>query len=518
MQSLCNPETGECKISYNIPSEELPSVEEKIVTVLGYMVVLLNKGREEVLSGRSILGNSFRGKDVNASDGRLPPLAVFRGEMKRCCESLHLALSNYITPFDARSTDIWRKLQRLKNICYDSGFSRDESYPSHTVFSNWNPVYFSSDNLEVAFWKGGQVTDEGLNWLMENGFKTIVDLRVEFMKDEFYQFAIDAAISYGKIQVVNMPIEVGTSPSLEQVEQFASLVLDPTKRPLYLHSQEGVGRTSAMVSRWRQYTVRSISQSNLSNNQSSDENSLSQNESDNSPFPNGSVSKKDDTGMDAADSQFSFYMDVDPFNAQIPKLDIFSRKAMSQFFRERNVSPQSYFKNQRKISHRQNTLPMPVSVVPSDTQPLSSEKIDNSNGKFRTLENGVNRLLTKENQTSHEPSKENKNLEPKALSSVINDKRENVDGLEIVDGNMCSSATGVVRLQSRKKAEMYLVRTDGFSCTREKVQETSLAFTHPSTQQQMLMWKSTPKTVLLLKKFGRELMEEAKQVYMYIEL
>jgi NAD+ kinase len=77
---------------------------------------------------------------------------------------------------------------------------------------------------------------------------------------------------------------------------------------------------------------------------------------------------------------------------------------------------------------------------------------------------------------------------------------------------MCASATGVVRLQSRRKAEMFLVRTDGFSCTREKVTESSLAFTHPSTQQQMLMWKSAPKTVLLLKKLGDELMEEAKEV------
>jgi NAD+ kinase len=81
-----------------------------------------------------------------------------------------------------------------------------------------------------------------------------------------------------------------------------------------------------------------------------------------------------------------------------------------------------------------------------------------------------------------------------------------------IEGDMCASSTGVVRVQSRKKAEMFLVRTDGFSCTREKVTESSLAFTHPSTQQQMLMWKSTPKNVLLLKKLGDELLEEAKMV------
>lgn len=86
------------------------------------------------------------------------------------------------------------------------------------------------------------------------------------------------------------------------------------------------------------------------------------------------------------------------------------------------------------------------------------------------------------------------------------------DDLASIEGNMCASATGVVRVQSRKKAEMFLVRTDGFSCSREKVTESSLAFTHPSTQQQMLMWKSTPKTVLVLKKLGQELMQQAKEV------
>ncbi|MBA0659476.1 hypothetical protein Goklo_011613 [Gossypium klotzschianum] len=90
------------------------------------------------------------------------------------------------------------------------------------------------------------------------------------------------------------------------------------------------------------------------------------------------------------------------------------------------------------------------------------------------------------------------------------------DELVSIEGNMCASATGVVRVQSRKKAEMFLVRTDGFSCAREKVTESSLAFTHPSTQQQMLMWKSTPKTVLLLKKLGPELMKEAKEVASFL--
>ncbi|CAA6667710.1 unnamed protein product [Spirodela intermedia] len=578
MESLCNPETGECKISYNIPSEELPSVEEKIVAVLGCMVVLLNRVREEVLSGRSSLSTSFRVKDVNTLDGRVPPLAVFRGEMKRFCESLHLALANYFTPFDDRSSNIWRKLQRLKNVCYDAGFSRFESYPCQTMFANWNPVYLStakegttSENREVAFWKGGQVTDEALHWLMENGFKTIVDLRVEYVNDKYYQLAIDSAISCGKIHVVHMPVEVGTAPSMEQIEQFASLVSDSTKRPLYLHSQEGIGRTSAMVSRWRQYTTRSGSQLTNANSPPGDKNNQLPEDLDNprkfhgmnGKGGNGAILQdhqnegkvhRNSVSVDEADPQFSFSMDIDPLKCQVPNFDVFSRKAMMQFLKDRKVSPRSYINKQIKRfdvsaqSGYQQTVSNQVSETPSEIQPPSSLEIENSNGKlpekdFRPRMNGendavgdksfrnentvssgsnVNGFRVGESRIITEPkiTIKNENLNKQVSSNAIGEKRGDYGrpegGSEVVDGNMCASATGVVRIQSRRKAEMFLVRTDGFSCTREKVQETSLAFTHPSTQQQMLMWKSTPKTVLLLKKYGKELMEEAKQVASFL--
>ncbi|CAI5461536.1 unnamed protein product [Closterium sp. Yama58-4] len=73
------------------------------------------------------------------------------------------------------------------------------------------------------------------------------------------------------------------------------------------------------------------------------------------------------------------------------------------------------------------------------------------------------------------------------------------------------------RYPSRRKAEMYLVRTDGISCTREKVTASTLAFSHPSTQQQMLMWRTRPRTVLLLKKLGTELMSEAMEVARFLQ-
>ncbi|KAG1369945.1 putative NAD kinase 2, chloroplastic [Cocos nucifera] len=620
MDTLCNPVTGECTVTYDTPSEDMSLLEEKVVAILGCMLALLNKGREDVLSGRSSFMNSFQTADVNVLDGKLPPLAIFRGEMKRRCESLQVALANYLTPLDNRSTIIWRRLQRLKNVCYDAGFLREDGYPCPTIFANWSPVYFSStkqyamlEDSEVAFWRGGQVTDEGLAWLLDRGYKTIVDLREDAVKDEYYQSAIDQAVSCGKIEVINLPVEVGTAPSMQQVERFASLVSDPNRRPIYLHSQEGVNRTSAMVSRWRQYITRPSMQ--LVPNQSLDLNGKSlkygrggEYQSMQSFVPlnlNGSflaedkidsqsdsgttcsfsgtnrekgilaVQNKNENGEEAsrlasaqntvahhektedaeAKNVLNFSVDCDPFMAQFPICNFLSKKEMSQFFKSREISPKTYLNSQKKrfevfaISGEMHKSSVLSNGVLADSLSTGRMKFRNSNGRPTDVDNVTGDIIGKsvssDNSSSYSlngsgycggksygiavdpkisSTNVGNNVGKQVLSTAV---RENVsknhkssidsDGdLDLVEGNMCASTTGVVRVQSRRKAEMYLVRTDGFSCTREKVTESSLAFTHPSTQQQMLMWKSPPKTVLLLKKLGQELMEEAKEVASFL--
>ncbi|KAJ0973181.1 hypothetical protein J5N97_021140 [Dioscorea zingiberensis] len=383
METLCNPETGECNVLYDTPSEDIPLLEQKVAAVLGCMIVLLNRGREDVLSGRSSFMNSFA--ETGILDDMLPPLALFRGEMKRCCESLHLALANYLTLDDDRSAIIWRRLHRLKNVCYDAGFSRGDDYPCPTLLANWGPVYFSISRIdkllvdsEVAFWRGGQVTDEGLAWLLEKGFKTLVDLRDEAECDVYYQSLL----------------------RWSRLDQFASLVLDSSRRPIYLHSQEGVGRTSAMVSRWRQFTTcttkhthtfNSLNDKSSKNTMVDDgdldlQNSIHQNlqgnkisEDKNHPeFPNpkfsddilaiqdecqsseagnkldfmhNTTSRSDVNGAYTGDVESSagFSIVSDPLKAQFPTCDFFSRKEMTQFFKERKISPLTYLNSQRKM-------------------------------------------------------------------------------------------------------------------------------------------------------------------------
>ncbi|XP_044511158.1 NAD kinase 2, chloroplastic isoform X2 [Mangifera indica] len=604
MDALCNPLTGECSVSYDFTPEEKPLLEDKIVSVLGCMLSLLSKGREDVLSGRS--ANAFRNVDVSIMEDELPPLAIFRGEMKRCCESLHIALENYLTPEDARSLDVWRKLQRLKNVCYDSGFPRGDDYPCHTLFANWIPVYLStskedtgSKDSEIAFWRGGQVTEEGLKWLMERGFKTIIDMKAEMVKDNIYEAAINDAVLSGKIELVKIPVEVGTAPSMEQVEKFASLISDCSKKPIYLHSKEGVWRTSAMVSRWRQYMTRCASQ--MISNQTITSNDVSLIDTDDRVGLNAStiedkrsileeeykvmkeklvevhttnraVNRELSSGKDkenesnvayeslnsvkgveslktvenGRESIEQFCCKTDPLKAQVPPWNFFSKKEMSRFFRSKKISPPRYFNYPpKRLEMLQSELvsSSPVSGTAETRYPngsVSNQKLspEHQSSPDKRLKYLNGNSYASVCSSSNGSGKGNRDCmtETFASTSVRNNSNGHVisksvkegqssnrkasfsgdDDLEQIEGNMCASATGVVRVQSRRKAEMFLVRTDGFSCAREKVTESSLAFTHPSTQQQMLMWKSTPKTVLLLKKPGPALMEEAKEVASYL--
>lgn len=634
MNTLCNPVTGECSVTYLSDADHF-ILEEKVVAGLACMSTLIQRGRQSVLSGRPSSTSSLHSTDWNVIDDKLPPLASFRGEMKKCCSMLQTALECYFQPNDEHSTDIWRRLQRLKNICYDAGFPRSEGSPCHTVLANWSTVSLypgragrTSNNDEVAFWRGGQVTEEGLKWLLENGYKTIVDLRSERIEDQQSLAAIEEAIFCGKIQLVHFPVKVGTAPTRKQVEEFATLVLNHKSTPLYLHSQEGVWRTSAMVSRWRELVLRSSSLMGSSGMSKVDgilpphfikqgnevcnskdimassefqeakvNDSLKSLNSGNGSFStiqdqshglHENVQLKSSQSIDLSTGKHGHVEDFNkaqkpnqekgevkvglcqnsPFEAQRLRCNVLSRRAMFEIFKNRKVAPKTFIESGRKISKAssvsinsytresaenseiagvagrwglfQQTIPTTASShenhdslspgvrslqeqahnhsssVAFDIGRNSTDECikETSNCGIDASENDSdrNKSLTDGRRSSSRTEAQNGNLVRLSSSSSSSDTYD----LEPVNGNMCASATGVVRVQSRKKAEMYLVRTDGFSCAREKVKESSLAFTHPSTQQQMLMWKTPPKTVLLLKKLGQELMEEAKQVASFL--
>ncbi|XP_051123449.1 NAD kinase 2, chloroplastic-like isoform X2 [Andrographis paniculata] len=586
MAALHYPVTGKSGVSNGMSSEGKRLLEEKIVYVLGCMVCLLDKGREDVLSGRSSIMNSFQ--DLNATtitNDNLPPLATFQSEMKSYCETLHVALESSLTPGDEQSLNVWRKLQRLKNVCCDSGFPRGDDHPCHTLFANWGPILLSSsrgegahsENMEIAFWKGGQVTEEGLKWLLEKGFRTIVDLRSEFVKDIFYETAVHEAVSSGKIELIKLPIEAGDVPSLEQIAQFAAIVADSSKKPIYVHSKEGKRRTYSMIFRWRQYVDQIAAtgkQASATDLRAHDVQEGEDSGFTNKPFrcsagpsknrdpPSTTYQSQNTEGAEntkasneegGVKSTIDLWEDVKPLESQLPPSDVLSRKEMSRFFTNKSFSPQTFFGYGQKrldMSSAEENGSLSNKEAHSGLGP-SEEKIINKlvDGNVKSSSRGQIKAVTNCSypdpsvlfspvpridkasggalETRLKNSSTDTRNDPKesAISVMVTGQSESDaesylssddESLEMMEGDMCASKTGVVRVQSRKKAEMFLVRTDGFSCTRAKVRESSLAFSHPSTQQQLLLWKTTPRTVLLLKKLGEEVMEEAKQVASFL--
>eukprot|EP00252_Welwitschia_mirabilis_P002529 TRINITY_DN1249_c0_g1_i1.p1 TRINITY_DN1249_c0_g1~~TRINITY_DN1249_c0_g1_i1.p1 ORF type:complete len:797 (-),score=170.05 TRINITY_DN1249_c0_g1_i1:66-2456(-) len=571
MNTLCDPVTGECAVTYaesqNGVSGDVAILQEKVVAALACMATLLQRGREEVLSGRLVKAHSLHIAERN--DDKLPPLAIFREEMKDCCCKLQSAIQSYFMPSDKRTISIWTSLQRLKNLSYDAGFPRSNGSPCHAVLPNWSPVSLFpiesgtvSNDSEVAFWRGGQVTEEGLKWLIKKGYKTIVDLRAESIEDPWSVAAVEEAVHLGKIQLVHIPVKIGNAPTGEQVEEFTKLIQNFEGMPLYLHSQEGILRTSAMVSRWRESALRNKSSSLSSNMHNTDQilqsslqndekgsngmyhtrslefqQSEGEDDSQISGMENGSLFKvhmKNESNVQSDSifhhNVFTLVDDVEnsvndkkleegndgvkrkisPFEAQRPRCDILSRREMSAMFKNGKISPTTFFACDDKRTkrscqsfvdeHSKNNNTLPSSAVRKSASEENNQKLEICRTAMPMGKNNGSKTLF-ENRNSMLP------VDPSSHGNDI------IDPLE---GDLCVSTTGVVRVQSRKKAEMYLVRTDGFSCTRERVKESLLAFTHPSTQQQMLMWKTPPKTVLLLKKLGEELVEEAKQVASYL--
>ncbi|MQL70528.1 hypothetical protein Taro_002866 [Colocasia esculenta] len=394
METLCDPETGECMISYNIPSEELPALEEKIVAVLGCIVALLNRGREDVLSGRSSPGSSFSVKDISILDGRLPPLAVFRGEMKR----------------------------------------------------------------------------------------------VEVVKDEYYQSAVEHAISYGKVSVVHIPVELGTAPSMEQLTD--GMLLKDTKVWPQSDGQKFVPSITSDNSH-PDVKIKQSSEKDLDNTRYL--NGMSSKQvppSVDSENQNGEIAHMHDTNKDNEEPHFVYHKDIDPLNSQVKGFRTFSPSAYKQTIQANETLADIQLSPSIQERKSNGTFPS------KDSYPRLNRAGDISKG-YLSNENGMTFHSNANNSydvaESTTISSKHGSVGKQVLSPVVREKTGkyadvsgDLDGSELVEGNM------------------------------EKVTESSLAFTHPSTQQQMLMWKSTPKTVLLLKKIGKELMEEAKEVASFL--
>jgi protein tyrosine phosphatase (PTP) superfamily phosphohydrolase (DUF442 family) len=95
--------------------------------------------------------------------------------------------------------------------------------------------------------RGGRPTEEGIRYLKERGYRTVVSFRHDPTERDRL---LRAGIAY-----VEIPMKAGlfraVPPTPEQVRRFLSIVTDSSNRPVFIHCRRGRDRTGAMAAIYR---------------------------------------------------------------------------------------------------------------------------------------------------------------------------------------------------------------------------------------------------------------------------
>jgi protein-tyrosine phosphatase len=112
-------------------------------------------------------------------------------------------------------------------------YSTDQ--PSHRTATSGVPDF---GILNSQVWRSGQPCRKGYEKLAQMGVKTIVNLRAEFPQEKDQ---VPSGVHYIQIPIVDQ-----TAPTVEQAEQFLSIVTNPDNWPVLVHCRAGEGRTGVM--------------------------------------------------------------------------------------------------------------------------------------------------------------------------------------------------------------------------------------------------------------------------------
>jgi len=95
--------------------------------------------------------------------------------------------------------------------------------------------------------RGGEPGEEGLRYLRDNGYRTIVSFLPSQSESAF--------VVHSGMKYVHIPMHSGLfsaqPPTDEQVRQFLAVVRDTTQYPIFIHCHAGKDRTGAMSAIYR---------------------------------------------------------------------------------------------------------------------------------------------------------------------------------------------------------------------------------------------------------------------------
>ena len=111
------------------------------------------------------------------------------------------------------------------------------------VFGGSAPGIKNFDQVDARVYRGGQPTDEGLQYLAKLGVKTIIDLRETGDRSKAEErVATGAGMKY-----VNVPMTGLTPPTDAEITRILAILEDSTAGPVFVHCLRGADRTGAVI-------------------------------------------------------------------------------------------------------------------------------------------------------------------------------------------------------------------------------------------------------------------------------
>lgn len=111
------------------------------------------------------------------------------------------------------------------------------------VFAGSAPGIKNFDQVDAHVYRGGQPTDEGLQYLAKLGVKTIVDLRETGDRSS----AEERVVTGAGMKYVNVPMTGLTPPTDAETTGILAMLEDNTTGPVFVHCLRGADRTGAVI-------------------------------------------------------------------------------------------------------------------------------------------------------------------------------------------------------------------------------------------------------------------------------
>ncbi|HBE90016.1 MAG TPA: hypothetical protein DDW41_02295 [Candidatus Andersenbacteria bacterium] len=99
--------------------------------------------------------------------------------------------------------------------------------------------------------RSGQPLIGEFEWLAQQGWQGVVNLRVDGERDEVGDDRKLPGFSQLGMNYLALPMVDGHPPKEEQAKQFLSFVSNPVNQPVHVHCRGGIGRAGTMVALYR---------------------------------------------------------------------------------------------------------------------------------------------------------------------------------------------------------------------------------------------------------------------------